>query len=336
MKSRFQGMRALATGVAAGAMTAFLGGAALAEDLVGQPTPGAIDLQPGVTPLRHDAIFFHNMILMPIITAITLFVAALLIWCIVRYNKRANPVPARWSHNTVVEVVWTLVPVLILVFISIFSFKLLFAYHDMPKPYMTVKATGYQWYWGYELPDQKIPEFVSNILPEDQAKAKGVPYRLAATEPLVVPVNKVVRVLVTGADVIHAFAVPSFGIITDAVPGRVNETWFKVEKVGTYYGQCRELCGVDHAFMPIEVRVVTQPEFDAWVASKGGGKPAPTPTTLSAAATPAGAPNAAAAGQPAAATAPENPAAPAAASTAKPAAPAATTTQPAPQAPAAH
>jgi cytochrome c oxidase subunit 2 len=338
MKSRFQGMRALATGVAAGAMTAFLGGAALAEDLVGQPTPGAIDLQPGVTPLRHDAIFFHNAILMPIITAITVLVAGLLIWCIVRYNKRANPVPARWSHNTVVEVVWTLVPVLILVFISIFSFKLLFAYHDMPKPYMTVKATGYQWYWGYELPDQKIPEFVSNILPEDQAKAKGVPYRLAATEPLVVPVNKVVRVLVTGADVIHAFAVPSFGIITDAVPGRVNETWFKVEKVGTYYGQCRELCGVDHAFMPIEVRVVTQPEFDAWVASKGGGKPAPTPTTLNAAATPATtAPNAAAAVQPAAATAAENPAAPAAASTAAPpAAPAATTTQPAPKAPAAH
>lgn len=331
-------MRALATGVAAGAMTAFLGGAALAEDLVGQPTPGAIDLQPGVTPLRHDAIFFHNAILMPIITAITVLVAGLLIWCIVRYNKRANPVPARWSHNTVVEVVWTLVPVLILVFISIFSFKLLFAYHDMPKPYMTVKATGYQWYWGYELPDQKIPEFVSNILPEDQAKAKGVPYRLAATEPLVVPVNKVVRVLVTGADVIHAFAVPSFGIITDAVPGRVNETWFKVEKVGTYYGQCRELCGVDHAFMPIEVRVVTQPEFDAWVASKGGGKPAPTPTTLNAAATPATtAPNAAAAVQPAAATAAENPAAPAAASTAAPpAAPAATTTQPAPKAPAAH
>jgi cytochrome c oxidase subunit 2 len=339
MKSRFQGMRALATGAAAGAMTAFWGASALAEDLVGQPTNGAIDFQPGVTPLRHDAIFFHNAILLPIITAITLLVAGLLIWCIIRYNKKANPVPARWSHNTAIEVTWTLVPVLILVFISIFSFKLLFAYHDMPKPYMTVKATGYQWYWGYEYPDQKVPEFVSNILPEDQAKAKGVPYRLAATEPLVVPVNQVVRVLVTGADVIHAFAVPSFGIITDAVPGRVNETWFKVEKVGTYYGQCRELCGVDHAFMPIEVRVVTQPEFDAWVASKGGGKPAPTPTALNAAANAAGAantpPNAAAAGQPAAATAPENPAAPApAASAAKPAAPA--TTQPAPAAPATH
>jgi cytochrome c oxidase subunit 2 len=205
------------------------------------------------------------------------------------------------------------------VFIAIFSFKLLFAYNDMPKPDLTIKATGYQWYWGYEYPDQKMPEFVSNILPEDQAKAKGVPYRLAATEPMVVPVNKVVRVLVTGADVIHAFAVPSFGVITDAIPGRVNETWFKVDRVGTYYGQCRELCGVDHAFMPIEVRVVTQPEFDAWVARKGGGAPAPTPTTV--------ANQAAAQAAPAAATAAQNPAAPA---------PSAPTPQPAPKAPAAY
>ena len=249
--------------------------AALAEDLVGQPTNGSIGLQPGVTPLRHDAIFFHNDVLLPIITAISLLVLGLLLWCIVRFNKRANPTPATWSHNTTLEVAWTLIPVLILVFIAVFSFRLLFAYHDMPTPYMTIKATGYQWYWGYEYPDQKIPEFVSNILPEDKAKAKGVPFRLAATEPLVVPVNKVVKVNVTGADVIHAFAVPAFGIITDAVPGRVNQTWFKVEKTGTYYGQCRELCGVDHAFMPIEVKVVTQAEFDAWVASKTAPKAAP-------------------------------------------------------------
>jgi cytochrome c oxidase subunit 2 len=331
-------MRTLAAGVAAGVTAAFWGASALAEDRIGQPTPGAIDLQPGVTPLRHDAIFFHNAILLPIITLITLFVLGLLIWVVVRYNKRSNPVPARWSHNTPIEVAWTLVPVLILVFISIFSFKLLFAYHDMPKPDLTVKATGYQWYWGYEYPDQKIPEFISNILPEDEAKAKGVPYRLAATEPLVVPVNSTVRVLVTGADVIHAFAVPSFGVIIDAIPGRVNETWFKAERVGTYYGSCRELCGVDHAFMPIEVRVVTRPEFDAWVASKGGAAAAPTPTTLNAIADAAGGANttaadAAAAGQPAAATAPNNPAAPA--PQGAPAAPAATT-QPAPTAPAAH
>ena len=284
-------MRALATGVAAGAMAAFWGASALAEDLIGQPTNGAIDLQPGVTPLRHDAIFFHNAILLPIITAIVLLVLGLLIWVMVRYNKRANPTPASWSHNTAIEVTWTLVPVLILVFIAIFSFKLLSAYHDMPKPDLTIKATGYQWYWGYEYPDQKIPEYVSNILPEDQAKAKGVPYRLAATQPLVVPVNKTVRVLVTGADVIHAFAVPSFGIIMDAIPGRVNETWFKVDRIGTFYGQCRELCGIDHAFMPIEVHAVSQADFDAWVASKHGTTAAATPTQAAAAsAAPAAAP----------------------------------------------
>ena len=284
-------MRALATGIAAGAMTAFWSAAAFAADEVGRPTPGAIDLQPGVTPLRDDAIFFHNWILMPIITVITLFVLALLIWCVVRYNKKSNPIPARWSHNTVIEVVWTLVPVLILVFISIFSFRLLFNYNDMPKPYMTIKATGYQWYWGYEYPDQKIPEFVSNTLPEDKAKAAGKPYKLAATEPLVVPVNQVVEVLVTGADVIHAFAVPSFGIITDAVPGKVNHTWFKVDRIGTYYGSCRELCGVDHAFMPIEVKVVSHAYFDAWVASKKGPAPAATPTTNAAVANAAGGSN---------------------------------------------
>jgi len=297
-------MRALAATTAAAGLAAFWGAAAWAEDLTGQPTPGGIDLQPGVTPLREDAIAFHNYILLPIITAICLLVLGLLIWVMVRYNRRANPTPARWSHNTPIEVLWTVVPVLILMFISIFSFRLLYAYHDMPKPDVTIKATGYQWYWGYEYPDQKIGEFVSNVLPEDQAKAKGAPYRLAATEPLVVPVNKTVRVLVTGADVIHAFAVPSFGIITDAIPGRVNETWFKADRVGTFYGSCRELCGVDHAFMPIEVHVVTQPEFDAWVKTKGGGAEpaAPAPAV---AATPA----AGEAAAPAAATAPAAPAA---------------------------
>jgi cytochrome c oxidase subunit 2 len=331
MKSSFKRMRARAAGAAAGAMSALWGASAFAaEDLVGQPTPGAIDLQPGVTPLRHDAIFFHNAILLPIITAITLLVLGLLLWVIVRYNRKSNPTPARWSHNTAIEVIWTLAPVLILVFIAIFSFKLLFAYHDMPKPDLTIKATGYQWYWGYEYPDQKIPEYISNILPEDQAHAKNVPYRLAATQPIVVPVNKTVRVLVTGADVIHAFAVPSFGVITDAIPGRVNETWFKVEKVGTYYGQCRELCGVDHAFMPIEVRAVSQADFDAWVASKKGGSAAPTATQKAEAATEAaGAATPAAANAPAAA--PNNPAAPA-----PQGAPATSSATPAPAAPAAH
>ena len=308
-------MRALAGGIAAGAMSVFWSASALAADTLGQPTNGAIDLQPGVTPLRDDAIFFHNAILMPIITAITLLVLGLLLWCVFRFNAKANPVPARWSHNTKIEVIWTLAPVLILMVISIFSFRLLFEYHNMPPAYMTVKATGYQWYWGYEYPDQKIPEYVSNILPEDQAKAKNAPYKLAATQPLVIPVNKVVKVLVTGADVIHAFAVPAFGIITDAVPGRVNETWIKADTIGTYYGSCRELCGVDHAFMPIEVHVVSQADFDAWIAAKAPKAAAP------AAAGPPPAATAAATGTPAAATAPAAPA---------------TTTPPAPPAPAAH
>jgi cytochrome c oxidase subunit 2 len=297
MKSSFHGLRTRAAGALAGAATAFWGAAAMAQDKFGEPTDGAINLQPGVTPLREDAIWFHDVVLMPVITLITLFVLGLLIWVVVRYNKRANPVPAKWSHNTVVEVIWTLAPVLILVAISIFSFKLLFAYHDMPKPDLTIKATGYQWYWGYEYPDQKIGEFISNILPEDQAKAAGKPYRLAATEPLYVPVNKVVRVQATGADVIHAFAVPSFGIIIDAVPGRLNEMWFKADRPGIYYGNCRELCGVDHAFMPIEVHVVSQAEFDAWVAKKGGSAAEAAPAVGAAAA-------------PAAATSSINPAAP--------------------------
>jgi len=284
-------------------------GNALAEDLLGQPTPGAIDLQPAASELKHHAIQFHNLVLMPIITAITLLVLGLLIWIVVRYNKKANPVPAKFSHNTTVEIIWTVVPVLILMVIAIFSFRLLFHYNNMPKPYMTVKATGYQWYWGYEYPDQKISEIVSLPLTKEQADAKKVPYLLAADKAMVVPVGQVVRVQVTGADVIHAFALPAFGLKIDAIPGRLNETWFKAEKTGVYYGQCSELCGVDHSNMPIEIQVVTQAQFDAWVKEKvAPPAPAAAPAApAEAAATPASAPAAAPASAPAAA-----PAAPAA------------------------
>jgi len=289
------------------AMTMFAGNA-LAEDLLGQPTPGAIDLQPAASELKHHAIQFHNLVLMPIITFITLLVLGLLIWIVVRYNKKANPVPAKFSHNTTVEIIWTVVPVLILMVIAIFSFRLLFHYNNMPKPYMTVKATGYQWYWGYEYPDQKISEIVSLPLTKEQADAKKVPYLLAADNAMVVPVGKVVRVQVTGADVIHAFALPAFGLKTDAIPGRLNETWFKAEKTGVYYGQCSELCGVDHSNMPIEIQVVSQAQFDAWVKQKvAPPAPAAAPAAAAPAATPASAPAAAPASAPAAA-----PAAPAA------------------------
>lgn len=291
-----QGMRRMLAGVAAVAATTMVlsgmfAGQALAKgaELLGQPTPGAIDLQQAASPLKHHAIAFHNFILMPIITAITLLVLGLIIWIVIRYNAKANPVPAKFSHNTTVEIIWTIVPVIILMVIAIFSFRLLFDYNDMPKPYMTVKATGYQWYWGYEYPDQKISEITSVPLKKEEADAKGVPYLLAADKPLVVPVNQVIRVQVTGADVIHAFALPAFGLKTDAIPGRLNETWFKAEKVGTYYGECSELCGVDHSNMPIEIKVVSQPEFDAWVKSKT----APATAAAAPAAAPASAPAAA-------------------------------------------
>ena len=301
MKAQIQGIRRLLAGVAAtAAMTAFAG-QALAEDLLGQPTPGAIDLQPAASVLKHDAIWFHDRILMPTITGITLLVLGLLIWIVVRYNKKANPVAAKFSHNTTIEIIWTLLPVAILMVISIFSFQLLFRYNDMPKPYMTVKATGYQWYWGYEYPDQKVSEIISTGLSEAQVAERGLPhglYGLAANEAMVVPVGKVVRVQVTGADVIHAFALPAFGLKIDAIPGRLNETWFNAEKVGTYYGQCSELCGVDHSFMPIEIKVVSQADFDAWVASKT--TPAAPVAAAPAAVTPAAAPASAPAAAPAA------------------------------------
>src|ERR1700761_6228362 len=295
-------MHKLATRAALAAAAAMTAGGAMAADLlVGQPTPGAIAFQPAAAPLKHQVIFFHNMILLPIITAIVVLVAGLLLWCIIRYNKKSNPVPAKWSHNTLVEVIWTSGPVLILMFIAIFSFKLLYAYHDMPKPDLTVKATGYQWYWGYAYPDQKIDEITSTLMPEDEAKAKNLPFRLAAENPMVVPVGKVVRVLVTGADVIHAWANPAFGTKIDAIPGRVNQTWFKAEKIGVYYGQCSELCGIDHAFMPTEVDVVSQEDFDKWVASK-----APPPAAAPAAAAPAAASGAAPAAPAPAAPAPRS------------------------------
>jgi len=291
-------MRKQAWGLALAAAMSATG--ALAQGVIGQPVDKAIGFQPAYAPLKHDVIFFHDMILMPIITAIVLLVAGLLLYCVVRFNRKANPVPAKFSHNTLVEVIWTAAPVLILMFIAIFSFKLLFKYHDMPKPDLTVKVTGYQWYWGYTYPDQKIDEITSTLMPEAEARAKGVPYRLAAENPMVVPVGKVVRVLVTGADVIHAFSMPAFGDKIDAIPGRINQTWFKAEKIGVFYGQCSELCGVDHAFMPIQINVVSQDDFDKWAASKAP-PPAPAPA--------AAAPAPAAAAAPTTAS-PENPAAP--------------------------
>lgn len=242
--------------------------AAASAPLMGQPTPGGIGLQPAASPLKEHAHFFHNVILMPIITGISLLVLGLLLWVVFRYNRRRNPVPAKWSHNTTIEVIWTLVPVAILIFIAVFSFRLLFTYHDMPEPDLTVKVTGNQWNWSYEYPDLGVAEYISNMLPEDQTTPQL--YRLAADEPMVVPVGQTVRLLVTASDVIHAVALPAFGLKVDAIPGRLNETWFRADRTGVFYGQCSELCGVDHAFMPLQINVVTQAEFEAWVTSRGG------------------------------------------------------------------
>jgi len=287
----------LATTAGAAITMAAISSEAFAAELVGQPRDGALNFQPGVTELRHRVMDFHNFILLPVLFGISILVLGLLLWCIFRYNAKSNPTPARFTHNTTVEVAWTVGPVLILLAIALFSFRLLFDYHDMPKPDLTVKATGYQWNWGYAYPDQKIDEYISRPLPEDQAKAAGVPWMLATTAPLVVPVNKTVHVLVVGADVIHSFSVPAFGIKIDAVPGRTNDTWFKATQTGTFYGQCSQLCGTDHSFMPIEVRVVSQADFDAWVASKT--TPA-TPATNAAAPTNSTAPAPTAAATPAA------------------------------------
>ncbi len=238
-----------------GTAMALSGAAAAAE--YGQPAPWELGLQKSVTPVMDNITWFHNFLLY-LVTAITLFVLALLIIVVVKFNAKSNPVPSKTTHHTLIEVAWTIIPVLILVGIAVPSFRLLFLQLDLPKADLTVKATGKQWYWSYSYPDSGKFEFDS-LMSVD----KG-PRLLAVDNEMVVPVNKVVRVQTTAADVIHAFAMPSFGVKIDAIPGRLNETWFKATKEGMYYGQCSELCGKDHAFMPIAIRVVSDQEFAAW------------------------------------------------------------------------
>ena len=248
------GRRMLGLAVAGAALVTC--GPAFAE--LGQPAPWEYTLQAAATPVMESIAWFHNMLLW-IITVITLFVLALLVTVVVKFNARANPVPSRTTHNTLIEVAWTLIPVLILVGIAVPSFRLLFEELDVPKADLTVKATGKHWYWSYAYPDNGKFEFDSLLAQDKKPRLLGV------DNEMVVPVNKVVRVQTTGADVIHSFAVPAFGIKIDAIPGRLNETWFKATKLGMFYGQCSELCGKDHAFMPIAVRVVNDQEFATWV-----------------------------------------------------------------------
>lgn len=261
---------------------------------MGAPAPGQIGLQPSVTTIMDSVHSFHDGVLMWIITAIVLLVLALLVIVLVRFNAKANPKPSTTTHNTLIEVIWTVVPILILVVIAIPSFGVLtdqltvpdgqrkylgsnifsFGEVEMPAPALTVKATGEQWYWNYEYVDQGVT-FDSNMLKEDERSSlkSNQPRLLAVNNELVVPVNTTVRLQVTASPggVIHAFAVPSFGIKIDAVPGKLNETWFNARETGIYYGQCSELCGQDHAFMPIAVRVVTAEQFATWMTTAGEG-----------------------------------------------------------------
>jgi cytochrome c oxidase subunit II len=249
--------------ISAATMLAVLAGGGAAVAGLGQPSEWQFGLQQSATPVMDNIIWFHDFLLY-IITGITGFVLVLLIIVMVRFNVRANPTPSRTTHNTLIEIAWTLIPIMILMFIAVPSFKLLFYQLNVPAADLTVKATGKQWFWTYSYPDNGEFEFDSLMLKDGERK-EDQPRLLAVDNDMVVPVNKTVRVITTGVDVIHSFAVPSFGIKIDAIPGRINETWFTAEREGVYYGQCSELCGKDHAFMPIAVRVVSEQAFSAWV-----------------------------------------------------------------------
>ena len=225
-----------------------------------------IDLQTPNSEVATDVYNMHFFVLV-IMALITLFVLALLLWVGYRYSEKKNKTPSKRVHNTFIEILWTAIPVLILVVISIPSFKLLYKQDVIPEPDLTIKAIGYQWYWGYEYPDHGNFAYEAFMLQSEDEVEDNRPFKrmLTTDTRVVVPVNKIVRVQVTAADVLHSWAVPALGVKTDAVPGRLNETWFKADKTGIYYGMCSELCGVNHQSMPIEIHVVSDNEFSAWV-----------------------------------------------------------------------
>ena len=228
-----------------------------------QPIDWQLGFQNAASKSMKDIVIFHDYMLLPIITAITVFVLFLVLYACVKFRASNNKVASQTSHNTMIEIAWTLVPCLILIVMAVPSFKVLYSQDKIPPAEVTVKAIGYQWYWGYEYPDENII-FDSYMIEEKDLKP-GQPRLLAVDNEVVVPVNKVVKVLITANDVLHAWALPSFGVKRDAVPGRINETWFKADRTGTFYGQCSELCGIKHAFMPITVRVVTEEEYKDWL-----------------------------------------------------------------------
>ena len=233
------------------------------EAMANQPKDWQLGFQEAASESMRDIISFHDNLLLPIIVAISAFVLFLMLYVCVKFRASANPNPSKRTHNVAVEVLWTLIPCLILIVIAVPSFKILYKQDAIPKADLTIKAIGYQWYWGYEYPDENI--VFDSYMVEDKDLKANQPRLLAVDNEVVVPVNKVVKVLITANDVLHAWALPSFGVKRDAVPGRINETWFKAEKTGTYYGQCSELCGIKHAFMPITVKVVSEEEYQEWL-----------------------------------------------------------------------
>lgn len=240
-------------------------GAAWAATEGGYAVDAQIDLMPAATDHMQDIHDFHNLLLV-LITIITLFVLGLLLWVMVRYNARVNPKPASWSHNTLIEIVWTIVPIIILVVIAVPSLRILYAGEVIPPNVdLTVKAIGHQWYWSYEYPDHGGFTFDALMLSDEDAKKAGEPRLLAVDQRVIVPVGKTVRMIITSQDVIHSWTIPAFGAKIDAVPGKLNETWFRANREGLFYGQCSELCGAKHAFMPIAVEVVSQERFDQWI-----------------------------------------------------------------------
>ena len=233
------------------------------EVLANQPKNWQLSFQDAASQSMREIVNFHDKLLLPIIIAISAFVLFLLVYACIRFSASRNPNPSKRTHNVAVEVLWTLIPCLVLIVMAVPSFKILYKQDAIPKADVTVKAIGYQWYWGYEYPDENI--IFESYMVADKDLKENQPRLLAVDNEVVVPVNKVIKVLITANDVLHAWALPSFGVKRDAVPGRINETWFKAEKVGTYYGQCSELCGIKHAFMPITVRVVSEEDYQEWL-----------------------------------------------------------------------
>ena len=228
-----------------------------------QPKDWQLGFQKSASKSMTDIVVFHDYMLLPIITAITVFVLFLVIYACIKFRATKNRIASQTSHNTTIEIIWTLVPCLILIIMAVPSFKVLYSQDKVPPADVTVKAIGYQWYWGYEYPDENI--IFDSYMIEDKDLKANQPRLLSVDNEVVVPVNKNIKVLITANDVLHAWALPSFGVKRDAVPGRINETWFKADRTGTFYGQCSELCGIKHAFMPITVRVVTEDEYKKWL-----------------------------------------------------------------------